>query len=339
MSKLNILISGGGVAGPCLAWWLVKAHMPARITIVERSPVPRTSGQAVDIRDFAIDVIRGMGLEELIRSKTTTEEGIEVVYHDGIRKAQFLASGDSSAQGFTSEFEILRGDLAKIFYDQTKDLHEIEYVFGESVTGIHQNETNGGRVTVTFANGRPVGQYDMVGGADGLRSMTRQLVFGTDGERNKDVRRLGQYMSFFTISKDPSDTKLAQWYNTTKGRSAMTRPSQYGDTRAYLAVTSDDLSRFDTIAHATKASAEVQIAWLAEQFEGAGWQCGRLVDAMKKSDDFYMQETAQVKMNSFVQGRVALAGDAGYCPSPISGMVSGLRAPLSASLLLTPVNL
>lgn len=41
---------------------------------------------------------------------------------------------------------------------------------------------------------------------------------------------------------------------------------------------------------------------------------------MQKSDDFYMQEIAQVKLPEWSKGRVALLGDAAYCPSPISGM-------------------
>ncbi|KAF2675986.1 flavo protein monooxygenase [Lentithecium fluviatile CBS 122367] len=319
MSNLHILISGGGIAGPCLAWWLTKAQVPAHITIVERSPTPRTTGQAVDIRDFAVDVIRGMGLEETIRSKTTTEEGIEFVYADGVRKAKFPASGDADAQSFTSEFEILRGDLAKIFYEVAKDVKEVEYIFGEHITEV-QEESSNGKVRVRFANGRPEGQYDIVVGADGMISKTRQLVFGKGPDDGNYLKRLGQYVAFFTIPKMPSDTKFAQWYFTHGGRMGVTRPSQYGDTRAYLGVSDKNLSRFDGIARAMKEGKEAQMAWLAEQMQGAGWQMERLVEGMKSSEDFYMQETAQVKIESFVKGRVALLGDAGYCPSPISGV-------------------
>jgi hypothetical protein len=45
---------------------------------------------------------------------------------------------------------------------------------------------------------------------------------------------------------------------------------------------------------------------------------------MDESEDFYMQEIAQVKMEKWSEGRVALVGDAGYCPSPISGMGTSL---------------
>ncbi|KAE9993721.1 hypothetical protein EG327_003731 [Venturia inaequalis] len=41
---------------------------------------------------------------------------------------------------------------------------------------------------------------------------------------------------------------------------------------------------------------------------------------MDSDDDFTMQEIAQVKMDTWSKGRVALLGDAAFCPSPISGM-------------------
>lgn len=324
MASLEILIAGGGVAGPCLAWWLNKAKVSAHITIIERSPVPRVSGQAVDIRDFGVDVIRRMGLEEAIRAKTTTEEGIEFVWNDGKKKTQFLATGDASAQSFTSEFEILRGDLAKIFYDETKE--SAEYVFGEYITGIYQERDGSSKARVTFANGRPEGLYDLVVGADGMMSKTRQIVFGNGPDDNYYLKSLGQWMAFYTIPRISSDTKFAQWYMAEKGRVAMTRPSQYNDTRAYLAVTDSNLSRFGQLASTRGYGKEEQIAFLEKEFEGAGWQTKRLVEGLRSSQDFYMQETAQVKIAEFVKGRVALLGDAGYCPSPISGLVSPLHA-------------
>ena len=41
---------------------------------------------------------------------------------------------------------------------------------------------------------------------------------------------------------------------------------------------------------------------------------------MDNADDFYIQEIAQVMMESWTKGRITMLGDAGYCPSPISGM-------------------
>jgi 2-polyprenyl-6-methoxyphenol hydroxylase-like FAD-dependent oxidoreductase len=107
MAPLKILISGGGIAGPCLAWWLNKAKVDAQITIIERAPEPRVSGQAVDIRGAAVDVMKAMGLEQAIRDKSTTEVGFEYVYADGMSKARMEATGDDKNQSFTSEYVAL----------------------------------------------------------------------------------------------------------------------------------------------------------------------------------------------------------------------------------------
>jgi 2-polyprenyl-6-methoxyphenol hydroxylase-like FAD-dependent oxidoreductase len=68
-----------------------------------------------------------------------------------------------------------------------------------------------------------------------------------------------------------------------------------------------------------------------------------LLDEMSNCDDFYFDKLCQVRMESWTKGRVALVGDAGYCPSPAAGM-GGSMAILGASaladaLLKHPCNL
>jgi 2-polyprenyl-6-methoxyphenol hydroxylase-like FAD-dependent oxidoreductase len=124
-------------------------------------------------------------------------------------------------------------------------------------------------------------------------------------------------------------------YVTTKGRAAVTRPSMYNDTRALFMVTDRDMSRFQDIDRASKKSVQQQKEWLVKEFPMAEWKIERLVKEMLKTDDFYMQEIAQVKMGNqgWAKGRVALCGDAAFCPSPITGMVSILFPRLLRSLL------
>ncbi|KAF1940426.1 FAD/NAD(P)-binding domain-containing protein [Clathrospora elynae] len=319
---LNILISGSGIAGPCLAFWLEKFLPTCQITVLERAPEPRLGGQAVDLRSTSVPIVAKMGLLEKVKEKTTTEVGMQFVYADGETRATFPVSGNVEQQSMTSEYEILRGDLAGIFYGATKDLPNIQYVFDEIVTGIEEQEND--KVKVTFKNKLPTAEYDVVIGADGMMSRTRRLVFG-HGPKNDDyLYRLGQYSAQFTMPRDPAvDTQYAQWYNAPKGRLFLIRPDQYGTTHAYLGVTDSNLSRFDEIDKLLKeGSREKQQAWFEKEFEGAGFQTERCIREMKKSDEYYMQQIAQVKMDTWVKGHVALVGDAAYCPSPISGVGS-----------------
>jgi 2-polyprenyl-6-methoxyphenol hydroxylase-like FAD-dependent oxidoreductase len=80
-SSYKILICGAGVAGPALAYWLTRIPHAANlsITVLERSPNPRTTGQAVDIRGPAVKVLERMGVEAEVRRRHTNEKGAR--YH------------------------------------------------------------------------------------------------------------------------------------------------------------------------------------------------------------------------------------------------------------------
>lgn len=223
----------------------------------------------------------------------------------------------------TSEYEILRGDLARILFDTTKDTPGIKYIFDESITSIE--ETTDGKRSVTFANNLTPSTYDLVVGADGLASRTRRCLFG-HGPKNDDyLIRLGQYTAYFTIPRTPEDSQFAQWYNAPRGRLILKRPDQYGTTRVYMSVTDSNLSRFNEIDRLLKEGGKnAQQAWFEKEFKGAGWLTERVIKGMKKSEDFYMQQIAQVKLHKWSEGNVVLVGDAAYAPSPISGVVSCL---------------
>ncbi|KAI4705268.1 hypothetical protein J4E81_000148 [Alternaria sp. BMP 2799] len=322
---LNILISGSGIAGPVTAYWLHRFMPTCQITIVERSPEPRLGGQAVDLRSSALPIVKKMGILEKVKEKTTTEVGMQFVYRDGERRATFEATGEEERQSATSEYEILRGDMARIVYELTLSNPNIKYVFGEMATEVQQDKSKGSKALVTFANGKlPPTEFDVVIGADGQMSRTRRIVFG-HGPKNDDyLHRLGQYSALFTMPRESVDTQYAQWYNASRGRLFLLRPDQYGTTRAYLAITDGDLSRFEEIDKLLKkGTREEQQAWFEKEFEGAGWQTERCIREMKRADDFYMQQIAQVRMDTWHKGCVALVGDAAYCPSPISGVGTG----------------
>jgi 2-polyprenyl-6-methoxyphenol hydroxylase-like FAD-dependent oxidoreductase len=239
----------------------------------------------------------------------------------------YSEGGSCSPAAVTSEFEILRGDMAKLLYGATKDMENVEYVFDETIATIE--EKTEGKVDVTFVSRLQPTTYDLVVGADGMMSRTRRSVFGHGPKDDDYLNRLGQYSAYFTIPRTDEDTNFAQWWNATRGRLILKRPDPYGTTRIYISVTDSDLSRFDEIDALLKKKGmdeqkkvEEQKKWIAREFEGAGWLTERVIKEMMECKDFYMQQIAQVKMPQWSKGNVALVGDAAYCPSPISGVVS-----------------
>jgi 2-polyprenyl-6-methoxyphenol hydroxylase-like FAD-dependent oxidoreductase len=63
---------------------------------------------------------------------------------------------------------------------------------------------------------------------------------------------------------------------------------------------------------------------LREAFQGTGWEVDRLLAAAGEADDFYFDSISQVELPRWSAGRVALLGDAAYCPSPASGQGTSL---------------
>lgn len=289
MSRKTVLISGASVAGPALAYWLSRHGF--RPTVVERAPRLRGGGYAVDFRGAVhLGILRKMGILDQIRAHQTHLESMAYVDSAGRTIAPM------PAEIFAGDIEILRGDLARVLYDATRD--RTEYLFGDTITGLTEHA---GGVDVTFSRAAPR-TYDLVIGADGLHSAVRRLTFGT---RPEDVRDLGMYVSIFAITTDSIPPRTAQLFSV-PGKTAgifrtdggaiaqlfftgFTGPAvQYGDPRRIV----------------------------AEAFDGLGWQVPWLMEQMWRADDFYFDSVSQVHLDSWSRGRVALAGDAAAAAGP-----------------------
>ena len=116
MKTKNVLISGAGVAGPALAFWLHRHGFSP--TVVERARSPREGGQAVDIRGAAIDVAGRMEILDTVRQARTCTRGMSYVSSAGKQLASMNAAfGVIDAK----DVEIVRGDLVSILNQATKD--------------------------------------------------------------------------------------------------------------------------------------------------------------------------------------------------------------------------
>ncbi|KAF2772430.1 FAD/NAD(P)-binding domain-containing protein [Teratosphaeria nubilosa] len=308
---LNILISGSGIAGGVLTWWLLRAYPEAKITIVERAPSLRLTGQSVDIRSSAVDIIKKMSLEETIRNHGTNETGWQFVDREGKEIATLQATGDTDAQSATSEYEIFRGELAKIFL--TPVLDKVDLAFNEFVDR-YEEDDNG--VHVTFAHGKVSEHYDLLVAADGLGSRIRSRMLNASSR--DQINDLGIHVAYFTISRDLlNGNKNAQWYNAPGGRVVFLRPdaNPKGSTRANLihVTTPQDLEGKKRLNDATKDYEQYKKI-LQHDFKDAGWLSDEVLDGLNKADDFYANIFAQVRSPTLRSsgGRVVLLGDAGY---------------------------
>jgi 2-polyprenyl-6-methoxyphenol hydroxylase-like FAD-dependent oxidoreductase len=310
MSNFNILISGSGIAGSVFAFWLLRAYPNANITIVERDPCLRLTGASVDIRSSAVDIIKWMNAEQEIRNHTTNEEGIQFVEANGKAVATLRATGRSDIQSVTSEFEIFRGVLAKIFIDRI--IKQVKLIFDESVDHFEQRDDG---VVVTFAKSKEVKTYDLLVAADGLGSKIRGMMLNSKPQ--EQLYDEGVHVAYFTIKSDLlQGGRLAKWYNATSGRVVFLRPDPdpAGRTRGNLmnVTTSGDVETKERLNKALRQGNESYMELMEDMFCDAGWVAPEVLQGMRDSDDFYCSLFGQIRSPKIHDGRVVLLGDAGY---------------------------
>lgn len=301
----SILISGAGIGGPTLAWWLKRYGFQP--TLVERAPALRSGGYVIDFWGLGYDIAERMGLQPQIEA---------IGYH-----MQALRIADSNSRriaGFnTSVFEALTGgryvtlgrsDLSRLIFQQ---LGDTETKFGDTVNDIRQMP-NG--VHVTFERS-PARTFDLVLGADGLHSVVRRLMFGA---QHRFERRLGYSVAAFQCSGyRPREEAVYVVYGLPGQQVA--RFALHDDRTLFLFVFADEEA-----GAAFPQSVAEQKALIGRRFADTGWECAAIIEAMQKADDIYFDRVSQIRMDRWSQGRVALIGDAAFCVSLLAGQGAAL---------------
>ncbi|KAI1485859.1 hypothetical protein F5X96DRAFT_657757 [Biscogniauxia mediterranea] len=338
---LKILIVGAGIGGPALAYALRRTNPEHSITVIDHYPELRTSGQQVDLRGQGVSTMRNLGLLDKMKDIMVEEEGICIVDTHGKAKATFRKSATGTGkQSFTSEYEFMRGDLVKLLYDASlkdysgktsqdgskaktssaADGKGVHYEFNKSITELTQDDSG---VDVTFSDGAK-GRYDLVVGADGQWSRTRKLLLGAPTS-DAAFHSLGLFVAYYTMPRAPGDDSLMKMYLAPGSRGLTTRLGRTPDTtQAYMGIRADPAA----LAARCGGTPFVRLAparqkeVLADALRGAGWQAERFERAARDAPDFYAHEIGQVRLppGCLARGRVALLGDAGYCPSAMTGM-------------------
>ena len=295
--RKKILISGASVSGPALAFWLNKyGHS---VTVIERSKTFRTGGQNVDIEGPAQEVIKLMGLEEKINEKNTREKGVEFM-GDGDKTVARLPKG--AVGSLTTTYEILRGDLAHILYDETRD--DCDYRLGTFITALNQHDDG---VSVTLNDGSTE-KFDLVVSAEGVGSSTRQLVM----EDDIGFRYLGVYAGYFRIPRSPEDKDWAQIHHGKGGCFMLLRPVHDNDTTVLVTFLRKKFDARDTDGVA-------QRKMLSDALRGAGGAAARILANLDHDPDFHLGPMSQVIAPTWSKGRFVLTGDAAWCPSAYTG--------------------
>ena len=305
MNNRKILISGAGIGGPCLAYWLLRYGFEP--VLVERAATLRTGGYIIDFWGRGFDVADRMGLLPALRREGYEIDEIRIVDEKGRRTGGFSARALQSVLG-DRYLSILRSDLAKLIYESLDG--KVRTIFGDTVTAIEQDD-KGARVTFKHA---PVEQFDLVIGAGGLHSAVRGLVFGPEGRYEEF---LGYYAAAFSVAGYPRRDAGA-YVSSAPGRQ-VSRYSLRGDRTVFFFVFARD-ARLPISPNDPRAQKDI----LRKVFGQDGWECPDILRALEDCGDLYFDSVSQIHMPSWSQGRVALIGDACFCPSLLAGQGGAL---------------
>ncbi|MFE7129827.1 FAD-dependent monooxygenase [Streptomyces sp. NPDC057638] len=301
----TVLISGAGVAGTALAYWLDRYGFA--VTVVEKAGAPRNGGYPVDIRGTAREVVRRMGILPRLQGAHIELRALTFLEGDGDEVASVdphLVTG-----GVAGDLEVRRGELTEALYTAVRD--DVEFVFGDSVATLDQS---GHGADVTF-HGGGTRTFDMVIGADGLHSRTRASVFGPEEQFH---RYLGYRFAGFTLPAPLGRCREVVLWNA-PGRAAALYSVGDGDAVHALLTFAHPEPSYEVSRHP-----QAQRDLVASVFADAGWELPGLLAALRDADDLYADTVGQIRMPRWSRGRVALVGDAAYAPSFLTGQGTSL---------------
>lgn len=312
--RKHVLIAGASMAGLSAAYWF--ARLGHDVTVVERAEGLRPGGAPIDVRGRALGTAERMGVLSRIQAeKVSIVEPAPVLDGTGTQ----VASLDLRwfANETDEDVEITRDRLNRILHGVVPP--SVRFRFDTTLDTLADGPDG---VDVGFVDGRK-GRYDLVVGADGLHSTVRRLAFGPE---KAFVRHFGYYVALVDL---PATQDWQRAMLNVPGLTLVVRDAGDGPQAMMLAASPEiayDYRDLEVQRRMIDAFLSRVDAWQLPALRAA------FADPAAKG--FYFDSVSQTHMPSWIQGHVAVIGDAGHCAALLSGMGTTL-AMVAAETLAT----
>ena len=313
----SVLVIGAGLAGAACGIRLAEAGV--QVDLIDKQPDVSALGSGITLQGNALRAFRELGVWDRVQEKGYAYESVGLRAPDPngtlITEIQEIRTGGPDLPATAGMY---RPDLARILVDRVSEVGA-KVRFGVTATTLTQDDEG---VQVTFADGT-TGRYDLVIGADGVRSWTRQAV-GIDVE----TRPTGMGIWRVFAPRPASVTRTDLYYG---GPSYIAGYCPTGEDTLYAYIVERAQDRFSTTP---EEKLEI-IRELAAAYHGP-WDEIResLTDPSRVNYTWFETHVVPAPWN---RGRVVVIGDAAHvCPPTLA---QGGAQALEDALVLTELLL
>jgi FAD-dependent urate hydroxylase len=296
--RVKVIVIGAGMGGLCAGIALKQIGHDVEIyeQVTENKPV----GAAISVWSNGVKCMNYLGLADRMVELGGIMDYLS--YRDGLTgetMTRFSLDPLVAAVG-QRPYPVSRADLQAMLM---KEFGFAEINFGMRMVG---RADDGARVTATFSDGTTA-TGDLLLGADGARSLTREYVLGGPVER-----RYAGYVNWNgLVPIDPEVDPADQWTTYVgEGKRVSVMPIAGGRFYVFFDVPLPPGLEYD------RGSARDV---LREHFAGWTAPVQRLIDAIEPTAINRVEIWDLDPFHTWVKGRVALLGDAGHNTTPDIG--------------------